>query len=327
MTMDGNMVEDADGPGAQARAWIVHLKSGSATRADLDAFGAWRVAAAENNAAYRDTLATWQLIGAAFAPDRADGRPSDGAPRRASAPMRAPINRRQMLVGAGAAAAAVIALPLVTGIATTPAGATVLVTRKGERRTARLGAGVVVELNTDTKLISWQADGLRQVRLDRGEALFAVDVSAAERLQASAGDTQVSAGQARFLLRWTDGKPYVWCVAGAVDVRDAGRSYTLAAGQAFDPAAGVAAAPDEAVDTALHWRSGYLVFKDRPAGEVIAELNRYRGGRVFLPGSHAGVPISGVIRLDRADLAVDHIATSLGMKATRLPAGIVVIRE
>lgn len=39
------------------------------------------------------------------------------------------------------------------------------------------------------------------------------------------------------------------------------------------------------MDFANAWRSGELVFDDRPLGEVVAELNRYRHGRIVLRGN------------------------------------------
>jgi transmembrane sensor len=326
MTLEMKSIEETSGPSAQALAWLVHLKSGAATTDDLAAFGAWRGADPANETAYRDSLLTWRMLGPAFA--RAAPAP---VPERGSRPSFGAMafSRRQMLAGAGVAAAAVAVAPLAVNLLALPAGATVLETRKGERRRDVLPDGVVVELNTDSRLISWTAKGVREVRLDHGEALLSVDFGAEQHLRATAGDAEILAERARFLLSWFGtGEPRILCVGGAVEVRSGGRSFRLAADQAVDPAAGSVSREAHAdVAGALEWRRGVLAFEARRAADVIAELNRYRDGQVFLPASHAHVKISGVIHLDRADAAVEHIARSLDMKATRLPFGIVILRR
>lgn len=326
MTLETKSIEDTGSPSAQALAWLVHLKSGAATTADLAAFGAWRGADAANEAAYRDSLSTWRMLGPAFA-RAAPAAATERSPRLSPGAMA--FSRRQLLAGAGAAVAAVAVAPLAVNLLTLPAGATVLETRKGERRRDVLPDGVVVELNTDSRLVSWTAEGVREVRLDHGEALLSVDFDGGQRLRAIAGDAEILAGRARFLLSWFGtGEPRILCVGGAVEVRSGGRSFRLAADQAIDPAAGsVSKEAPAQVAGALEWRRGVLAFEARRAADVIAELNRYRDGQVYLAASHAHVKISGVIHLDRADAAVEHIARSLGMKATRLPFGIVILRR
>jgi transmembrane sensor len=318
MHADATLLEDRRPPAEQARAWIVRLKSGEATRGDLDAFAAWR-AGAGNEAAYRDALAMWRMLGTAIA--QADPVP----PRVSPQILAAYASRRRVLTGAGMLAIGAIVLPLAIGYPLTPAGATVLETRKGERRAARIGDGLSVDLNTDTRVVSWVEQGVRQLRLDRGEAVVAVRDGP---LRATVGDTEVLANSARFLLRSVDdGMPNVLCLAGSVEVRTDAGSFRLATRESIGPADAEARhEPADEVAGALEWRRGVLVFNARRAGDVVAELNRYRGGRVFLGGVHSDVRISGVIRLDRADAAIDHIARSLGLRVVRMPAGIVLLR-
>lgn len=321
MDLEANSIDCTHGPRAQARHWLVRLKSGAATLDDLTAFGAWRGSDAANEAAYRDVLMDWRLLGPVIERSRAAESMS-----RMPVANSAQQSRRRLLTGAGLAAAAVM-LPLAVSVPMTPAGATVIETRKGERRRAKLANGVVVELNTDSRLVSWADEGLRRVRLDRGEALLAV--GGGERLRATAGHTDIFADRARFLLSFVDEtEPRVLCIAGSIEVRAEGRSFRLGANETIDSGTeAVAHEARTAVADALEWRRGVLVFEGRAAGEVITELNRYRDGRVFLPGSRSDTRISGVIHLDRADAAVDHIARSLGMRVTRLPGGIAILRD
>jgi len=320
MAVDAKSMDDAREPFVQARAWLVRLKSGAATRDDLAAFGAWRRASTVNEQAYRETLQGWQLLGHALAAAPAAAMPVPGTAVMAG------LTRRRMLMGAGLAAGAAIVLPL--SLPLTPAGATVIETRKGERRRTVLPDGVVVELNTNTRVVSWTEGDQRTVRLDRGEALLAVDAPQGQRLCALAGETQVVADHARFLLRWTDGEdPRVLCVQGSVMVRADGRVVWLGANEQIMGAAPTVRTDMDGVADALEWRKGVLVFDGRRADEVVAELNRYRDGKVYLTGPHGATRISGVIHLGRADAAVDHIARSLGLRVLRLPGGIVLLQS
>ncbi|OYW44769.1 MAG: hypothetical protein B7Z33_10180 [Sphingomonadales bacterium 12-68-11] len=326
MTPDAQSMGEMHGPSAQALAWLVRLHSGEATREDLAAFGAWRGSDAANEAAYRETLSTWRLLGPALAPEPVVefAMPPGAAPIAATQ-----LSRRRLLTGAGLALAAVVAAPLALGVSSVPAGATVLVTRKGERRREVLPDGVVLELNTNTRLVSWITNGRRELRLERGEALVSVGAERGQPLRAVADETVILADRARFLLSWYGGaEARVLCLWGLIDVRANGLAHRLVAGQAVDAANGaVLREPPAQVASVLEWRRGVLAFEGRPAGDVIAELNRYREGRVFLPAAQSDVAISGVIHLDRADAAVDHIARSLGMDVTRLPGGIAILRK
>lgn len=325
MTVDANAVQHSGDAAEQARAWVVRLRSGVATVADVDAFRRWRAADAANEQAYRDVVLLWERLGPAMRPNAGQAAPAR-APLAALA-ARSALSRRSFFAGAGAAAVIAVGLPVGLMLPSVPAGATVLETRKGERRRETLADGVVVELNTDTRVVSWtEADGpaRRRLRLDRGEALLTVAYGARGALWARADDTEVVAREAQFLLRWTQPEPQVLCLSGSVEVLRQGNRLRLAGAQALEAeGAGPVADPN----AALEWRRGVLVFENRRAAEVVSELNRYRPGRVVLPEGHGDVRISGVIHLDRADAAVDHVARSLGLKAYRYPAGYVVLRD
>lgn len=314
--MDAQNHDELLTPDAQARAWLVRLHSGAATSADLDAFGSWRRGSGANEVAYRESLSMWRLLGPAIA------RAGDDLAARPPAPR---LSRRQWLAGAGLAATGAAVLAVGITLPTAPAGATVIETAKGERKRTRFDDGVIVEINTDSRLWSLVQGDRRELQLERGEAIIATG-GAARRLVARAGDTEVTADRARFLLRLVDGAPArVLCLSGSVAVRVPGGSATLDARQALAGSNAIAR-PEAAVAEAIAWERGVLVFQGRPASEVVGELNRYRPGRIILPASHAAIPISGVIHLDNADASVDHVARSLGLSVVRLPAGIVLLR-
>ncbi len=323
MTYSG---ENPRAPAVQARAWIVLLHSERATKEDVEAFARWRQEDCANEAAYRDALKLWKMLGPALARSEIQASEAIPAPVIAQASHSGGLSRRQILGGAGIVLAGTAAAML--GVPSLPANATVLQTGKGERHSETLGAGLAVELNTDTELVVWHEDAASKIRLVRGEVLISVEGRATRPIQATADDTDVFAGDAEFLLRYLSGKsPSVTCVNGSVGVESDGRHFTLRASQLLEQGANVSSAEQGKVRDALEWRNGSINFTGKPAGEVVAELNRYRPGRIYLPDSYAEVRLSGVIHVRRADLAVDHLAKSLGLEATRLPGGIVILSD
>ena len=300
---------------AMARSWVVRLKSGEATQRDLDMLLSWRTQNEENEGAFRQAVRLWEQLGPALAGGGALPTASQGVSRR-------------WFLGGGAAMAAVAAVSLVPLAAPVPAGAREYRTGKGERRHVRLEPEVSAELNTDSRLLFWADAASPRVELSQGEALISATCDPGRQLIATAKDVEVRARVARFSMRSDGGLMRVACHEGQIEVVSQGGRTIVDAGASFDFRAGaVQPTPRNVSESAAAWQRDLFLFKNRPAGEVIAELNRYRPGRVYLLGSRNDVRISGVIHLERADFAVDHIARSLGMKVTRLPGGIAILRN
>jgi transmembrane sensor len=312
-------------PDAQARGWLVRLKSGEATQHDLDMLAGWRSESAQNEQSFRRAVRLWDDLGPALtggAVGLAGNRRSPADPGR---PASNGVSRRWVLSGAGGLAATA-AVVLFVGGTPVPAGAQVFETRKGERRRLQLEGQVGVDLNTDSRLFYWAHAVAPRVALDRGEAILSATCDDGRYLRADAHDVEVRAQTARFLFRSDGGVVRVGCLEGRLTIRSGGKDYPLTSGMEADFRGDVPQLDSADVsESDLAWQRDLLHFKDKPAGEVVAELNRYRPGRVYLPSAYAKVRISGVIHLERADLAVDHIARSLGLEVTRLPGGIAVL--
>ena len=70
---------------------------------------------------------------------------------------------------------------------------------------------------------------------------------------------------------------------------------------------------------ATAWQRGWLLVNDRPLAELLAELDRYRVGRVFAADAAlARLPVTGVFSLRRPDAVPEAIRNALGLHATRL---------
>jgi transmembrane sensor len=80
------------------------------------------------------------------------------------------------------------------------------------------------------------------------------------------------------------------------------------------------------MEQAVAWRRGMVVFRNTPLIEAVAEINRYRSGRVVLSGDAlAQRRLSGYFRVDGLDEAVLQIEQVFGASVTRLPGGVVIL--
>ena len=68
------------------------------------------------------------------------------------------------------------------------------------------------------------------------------------------------------------------------------------------------------------WRRGQLVYHDRALRDVLADLERYRGGRILALGEGlAAERVTGAFGLSDPDAALEAIAATLGVSLTRMP--------
>jgi transmembrane sensor len=110
----------------------------------------------------------------------------------------------------------------------------------------------------------------------------------------------------------------VTCGSSAIDL--ASRSQVSYSETGLGPVA----QSDPAVVTS--WREGFLVFHDARLADVIAEINRYRPGRIVVVGEVLGRrPVNGRFYLARLDEVVDKFQNAFGAHVMSLPGGVVVL--
>ena len=74
------------------------------------------------------------------------------------------------------------------------------------------------------------------------------------------------------------------------------------------------------------WRRDRLVFHEAPLGEVIADLERYRGGRIVVTDSAVReIPVTAVFDALQAEAALDTIASSLPIRMHRVTGLLAVL--
>ena len=318
-------VEDAR-RGAAAD-WLVRLQSADLTEAEALAFDGWLTDHPGNAGAYDRVLSVTLELEAA-APRIA--RVLQATPLRRSTPM-----RRGWLAAGGLAAAATLAMAVMPFSALRPASTQTYITARGEHRTVRLADGSVLDLNAGSTLSVTLARDQRQVTLVQGEAVFDVAPDKARPFLIAAGDRTVRVVGTRFDVRRRDGQLSVTVERGLVEVRPtegsatAGGSHAfrLHPGQRLDHAEG---APDVRVSAAdpaqvFAWRTGRLIYRDQPLGDVIADLNQQFPRPIVLEDpALASTRVSGVLVLDDQAAVIRRLALLAPIKALPSARGVLL---
>ncbi len=171
-----------------ARRWVNQLVSGEATTADAEALKRWRQQSARHEAAYAEAIRLWKELGPggrAFIAKR-------GAPVWPG--QRDRINRRMMLGGAGALAAATAVYAVVNPpLDLWPSFQELRAdyrTATGEQRRLTV-ADTAVQMNTQTSIaIPSESRDMDRIRLISGEASFAMQPQSERALVVLAGGGQ-----------------------------------------------------------------------------------------------------------------------------------------
>lgn len=291
--------------------WLVRLKSGQATNDDHAAFAAWRGQSLDHELAAREAEAVWHGVGVAG--DRA--RTLERKERRAK------VTRRAVLGGGTLAVAGfVVAGSGVIG----PRAFADHVTGVGEQRTVGLADGSSVFLNASSAFSVQFSAQERRLSLLEGQATFTVAHDTARPFIVEAGDGQTRAVGTVFDIDIRAGEVVVTVVEGVVAIttdqspdpvvaRVDQRVRYLPRGRPSGPESA-----DAYIETA--WRRGKLIFNRRPLADVVADIERYRRGRIVLMGDGLrSLEVTGVFDLNDPEAILHTIEDTLPVQMTRLP--------
>jgi transmembrane sensor len=200
----------------------------------------------------------------------------------------------------------------------------------GERRVIALQDGSQVELGAASALDVAFSAGERRVKLLTGEAFFTVTKDA-QPFVVAAENGEVKVLGTAFDVKIADGV-MVAVTRNAVQVSARGGATSSAPvvvtqGQAvrYD-ADGISAVSAADLDSIQAWRQDQLVFRNVPLNAVLAELQRYRSGRIALIGGAMGQRrVTAVFDARNADAALDTIAESLSLHVYRAAGLLTVI--
>jgi transmembrane sensor len=302
-----------------AAAWFAKLRGpgGEALRAD---FEAWRGADPAHAATFARLERVW--AGAAVL-ERAKG-----VERTRGARLGPPRPARSAAAwsAAGLCAAALVLIAVVASPSwlkneTASLFWPRLTTRVAEIRAVRLDDGSGVILDTDTVLATRFTPRLRQVRLLRGRARFAV-ADEARPFVVDVGRGDVETRAAVFDVSAPGGRAIaVTALRGRIEAAGGSQERTsLAQGQRLLVDGGAARlAP---ADGGLAWPQGRLDFHATPLAAVVAEANRYSAQTISLADPSIGaLQVSGVFKAGaNADLAAG-LAVMFGLQVSRDRAG------
>lgn len=198
-----------------------------------------------------------------------------------------------------------------------------------ERKLVTLPDNSTILMDADTAIAIPDPANPRRIELLRGTAFFDVR-PAAEPFVVTAGDGQTTVYGTRFDVASRNETVTVNLEEGSVVVRSEklGREEKLSPGQRVRySASGMEAATAANISDALGWRQGRYVFEQARLGDVLQEIQRYRGGRIIVIGQElAERRISGSLPLDRPEAALQSLQASAGFQINRLGGRIIVIR-
>jgi ferric-dicitrate binding protein FerR (iron transport regulator) len=310
----------------EARAWLLHLTSGKATREDGEAFRRWCTESQMHAEAFARTRRMWEQLGPAIAERRGGAARGDRAAPRHGVRM---SRRRFLTTAITASVAAVVVGRYGLDTIISPADASTLRTAVGEQRRVDVAPGVAVEMNTATDIrVSGSGRSITGIRLRSGEAVVHIDPSRQASFTVEVADaTLASSPGSAFAVRCNDAAGSVTCLDGhAVLTRAATKTLVKASQQVAFDADGVSAAVAVNPDEALAWRRRVLIYDNQPLADVVADINRYRPGRIVITERALGERrVHARFTLDQMSDVATLIQDAYGAHATHLPGGWVLL--
>lgn len=308
----------------QASAWVVRLGGEDVSDADYAAFEAWIDLSPDHRAAFEEAEGLW----AALDQDRValDAALTRSAPRIAPT-VRPGVNRRWLWGAGGVAVAAVVCAALI-GPALMSRSVT-YVTAPGEQRTITLSDGSTLVMNGGSTLSVRMLGDERLVEMADAEAAFDVAHDADRPFRVSVGESRVEVLGTAFDIRRDAATTRVNVTRGIVrvsDLADATRSVRLTMGQSMtrpDATGELRVAPGS-TDLA-GWRTGQLIYDDRPLSEVVADLNRAYATPTRAIDGAADLRFTGVLALDGQDETLRRLESFLPVAVARRE-GVIELR-
>lgn len=216
-----------------------------------------------------------------------------------------------LAAAAAVCAVALLVAPRVRSLLGWAAAADLFVTRTGEHMQVTLPDGSQVNLGARSKLIVDYSRNARDIRLESGEAFFAVEKDTTRPFRVHVLDAVVTAVGTAFDVRTTNDRVLVAVAEGMVQINGSAPALLQGATTSFaqpDPRAQPVARlrRGEAVDFVNHpenhtleasvvthvdpaeparWRDGWLVYRDEPLRNVLADIGRYTDRNIIIAQS------------------------------------------
>lgn len=323
--MDKTHADKIDDIRQEALARFVRLHSGHATQHDHEQLAVWLSQSALHRAEFGKLDGLWSDMDALPSPSisaipyhdtiRLDQR-------------RPALSRRRFLLGGGAMAASAAGLAIVSDLPGLLLSD--FTTGVGEIATFTLPDGSKAELDANSALSHDYTPARRSLVLRKGRALFDVAKDANRPFIVTAGSSRITALGTQFSVHHWDDRLTVTVTERQVSVGTPRTpAITLSKGQALSIDTNGKTSPVHQAKTteALSWRTGKLIFEDRPLRQIIADLDRYRAGRIIVTDSALlDLHISGIFDTHDTDNALSVIDSILPVRVTRLTQYLTIIR-
>jgi len=206
-------------------------------------------------------------------------------------------------------------------------------TAVGEQRDFALADGSSLAVNTGSLVEVLRLDAAaRELRLQRGEALFSVAHDPARPFRVAVGGHTVEAVGTEFDIHLHDG--------GAIDVVVTDGRVRLLSGDAItgmldrgeairisaDGSSRVTRLDEHEMAARLAWRRGMIEFRGQPLAEALTEFSRYTPVKfVVTDPAAARVPIGGSVPAGDVEWLLEALRTNFGLESSRGPDGSIRI--
>lgn len=323
---------------AEAAKWVIWLGGEHQEEADQRALARWLSCDPRHQEAFDFARRTWDDLGELQQIVPLKGRKPQFEHRAAAIPVCPPRSRARVWPGVALAAGLVFAvgmsffwfgnplLSLAADYRTAP----------GQQLTVTLADGTVADLGSGSALAVHFDGNERRVELLSGMAYFTAAPKAGAETRPFIVESGIGRARAlgtQFAVDRMGEAVEVTVAEHQVDVSVAGPSNpdqhaVLSPGQAvrYSAETGLGVVEEKDLDQAIAWRRGKLIFNDVPLSRVIAELNRYRRGRIVISRvSLARLKVSGIFDTRDLGSALDRIAAELNIGTVSVPPLVTVL--
>lgn len=320
---EGSVAEQAD-------YWVALLNSPLADEQQKGAFQQWLAESSEHRAAYQKAQTFWRQLDGLH-PSQIERLEQAVDEATASRGQFEPVVQRSALWRSVKtfSAAGCLLLFCYFGFAEWPHYFADYRTATGGLATAKLDDGTIIVLNTDTALSVDFSAQRRTVRLYEGEAYFSVAADPQRPFEVVTDSGRVQALGTQFDIKTLADALTVTVFQHAVRV-------AFNQGETIDRLAegervryeNQAALPVEKANLKQvgGWRERKLIFINQPLSQVVAELDRYRRGKiVILNQDVAQHQVTGVFDPRDTEAALSAIETTLKIKQYRVTDRLVFL--
>lgn len=293
-----------------AAAWVARLDRGPLTAAEQQALDRWLGADDAHAAAFDAVRSLYEGSELQVALRSCPTRVAPPRRRQARMPSAAAVDRRRAW-SIGAVLAATVATALLIVQVQPDRSTTLLDTKPGVVKQATLADGSSVVLNGGTSLRAAFDGDHRQLRLERGEAFFAVAHDVGRPFVVDAGSAAFVAVGTRFDVDRSPARTVLSVYEGRVRINAPGQVFD---GRIFGVGAQVTLRKGAAsrlvsrpVGDRPDWPGGWLEGQDIGVAELIDAVNRRSGSHLAVPPAVAAQKVTGRFRIDQPDQIINTL--------------------